>query len=158
MVAVMLAGSSSMAQHGGGGYKGNNHGSRGELFWGLLGIGVAAAIVSTIERPRVYVQDPVYQMPQVVQQPIVVQQQPQAVYVQQPQAVYQSTPVFQQVIQQPAQVAQYQPVTILVSIQNSNGSYTPVTLHHSGAHWVGPYGEHYRTVPSVRQLRPMYGR
>jgi len=128
--------------------------SRGELIFGLLGIGVAAAIVSTIEGPPVYVQQPVvvYQEPPVVQRPIVVQQQPQVVYVQTPQVVQQPVPA-----QQPVQVVPPQPASVTIRIQNSNGSYTPVTLHPVGTQWVGPKGEYYDVMPSVGQLRPVYG-
>lgn len=141
---------------------------RGDLVFGLLGLGVAAAIVSTMDRPTTYVQQPVvYQAPPVVyvQQPPVVQQ-PQIIYqaapvVQQPQVVYQAAPVVQQppeVVQQPVQSEPTPPVTVTVNIQNSNGSFTPVTLRQVGAFWVGPRGEYYRGVPTVGQLRPLYGR
>ncbi|MEI6563002.1 MAG: hypothetical protein WCO42_01700 [bacterium] len=154
VVAVTLAGSVSMAQyrgdyHGGrdgGGhydrgrsYYGHNDGGRhygyyrsasGDLIFGLLGIGVLAAVVSSIERPA-----PVY-----VQESVVVRQTPQVIYV-----------------QQPVQVEIPRPMTMTVNIQNSNGSFTPVTLRQSGSQWVGPKGEYYDNMPSVGQLRPVYG-
>jgi hypothetical protein len=120
------------------------------LIFGLVGIGLAAAIVSTMERPTVYVQP----APVVYMQPApVVYETPRVVYVQpQPRVVQQIT-----VVEQPVQVAPPQPMTITISLQNSNGSFTPVTLRQVGAQWVGPKGEYYDGVPSVGQLRPMYG-
>jgi hypothetical protein len=44
-----------------------------------------------------------------------------------------------------------------VSIKNSNGSTTPVTLHKQGTDWVGPKGEHYDHLPTEAELRPIYG-
>ena len=149
LVAVTLAGSvSGMAQsrgdyHGGGrSDRGGWHGDHsywdggrhygyyrnpaGELVFGLLGLGMLAAVVSAADRP-------VY-----VQQPVVVRESPQVVYVQQPVVVQ-------------------QPVSITVNIQNSNGSFTPVILRQAGAQWVGPKGEYYDAMPSVGQLRPVYG-
>jgi len=149
MVAVMLTGSVCVAEphrgdyHGGrGDYRGYYDGGRhygyyrngaGELVFGLLGLGVAAAIVSSMNHPAMYVEQPaqvLYQVPQVVEQPIVVQQ-------------VQNEPP--------------QPATMTINIQNSNGSFTPVTLRQIGAQWVGPKGEYYNAVPSVGQLRPVYG-
>jgi len=169
-VAVMLAGSVGMAQyHGGGHYDsgrsyhydggrsyhydgsrhyGYYHNSRGEWVFGVLGLGLLTAAVMA--------DHPVY-----VQQPVVVQQSPQVVYVQQPAVVQQPAPVvyMQQpaVIQQQIQVVSPQPVTTTINIQNSNGSFTPVTLRAVGGNWVGPKGEYYDTMPSVGQLRPVYG-
>ena len=149
VVAIALAGSVSMAQDRGdyrGGGRGDHgywDGSRhygyyrnpaGELVFGLVGLGLLAAVVASTDHP-VYVQPPV-----------VVRETPQVVYVQQPAPVY---------VQQPVVVQQ--PVTITVSIQNSNGSFTPVILRQAGAQWVGPKGEYYDAVPSVGQLRPIYG-
>ena len=144
-VAIMLAGSSSMAQyrgdyHGGrgdygrsyhGSYDGGRHcgyyrNGHGDWVFGLLGLGIAAAVVSTLDRPAVYVQ------------------QPQAVVYQTPQVVY-------------VQPAPPQPTMMTISLQNSNGSFTPVTIHQVGAQWVGPRGEYYDGMPSVGQLRPAYG-
>lgn len=136
----------------GGRHYGYYRDSRGELVFGLLGLGVLAAVVaSSADRP-------VY-----VQQPVVVRESPQVVYVQQPtpqpQVVYVQPPQVQQpiVVQQTAQYEPPQPMTVTVSIQNSNGSFTPITLRQVGAQWVGPKGEYYNAVPSVGQLRPVYG-
>jgi hypothetical protein len=153
LVAVTLAGSAAMAgdhgrgrgdyrgNHGDGGrsYRGHYDGGRhcgyyrnprGELVFGLLGLGILAAVVSSAERP-VYVQST----------PVVVQQ-PQVVYVQRPMVV---------------QVEPPPPATVTINIQNSNGSFTPVTLHPVGSQWVGPRGEYYDALPSIGQLRPVYG-
>ena len=158
LVAVTLAGSAALAgDHGRGdfrGYRGDGgrsfHGyhdggrhygyhrnARGEWVFGLIGLGVLAAVVSSAERP-VYVQPtPVYVQPT----PVVVQQPP-VVYVQPPVVV---------------QVEPPRPAMVTVNIQNSNGSFTPVTLHPVGSQWVGPRGEYYDAMPSVGQLRPVYG-
>ena len=48
-------------------------------------------------------------------------------------------------------------VTATVTIKNSNGSTTPVTLHREGSDWVGPKGEHYDHMPTEAELRPIYG-
>lgn len=47
--------------------------------------------------------------------------------------------------------------TIVVNVPNNNGSYTPVTLHRSGGGYVGPRGEYYITMPTVDQLKAVYG-
>jgi len=115
--------------HDGGRHYGYYHNPRGELVFGLLGIGVAAAVISSMNRTEtVVVQRPVYVQPD----------PPRVVYVQQPVVVE-------------------QPLTVTVNVQNSNGSFTPVTLRQIGAQWVGPRGEYYDAVPSVGQLRPAYG-
>jgi hypothetical protein len=166
MVSVVLAGSAALAEphrsdyhgdryrghdrggrsyHGyedGGRHYGYSRDSRGNIIFGLVGIGLAAAIVSTIERPTVYVQP----APVVYETPRVVYVQPQ------PRVIQQIT-----VVEQPVQVAPPQPITVTINLQNSNGSFTPVTLRQVGAQWVGPKGEYYNGVPSVGQLRPMYG-
>ena len=148
LVAITLAGSTCMADSyhggrdhydGGRGYHGYSDGGRhygyyrnprGELIFGLLGIGVAAAVISSMSRPEtVVVQQPVYVQPE----------PPRVVYVQQPQVVVQ------------------EPVSITINVQNSNGSFTPVTLRQAGSQWVGPRGEYYEVMPSVGQLRPAYG-
>lgn len=151
IVATALAGSVCVADphHGGGRYDGGrsyhghgddgrHHGyyrnSRGELVFGLLGIGVAAAVIASMSRPE----------PVVVQQPVYVEPPPQVVYVQQPQ-----------VIQQPVVVQQ--PVTATILVRNSNGTATPVTLRQVGAYWVGPRGEYYDGFPTTRDLYPLYG-
>ncbi len=58
---------------------------------------------------------------------------------------------------QQIQCAQQQANTAVVNITNSNGSITPVTLRRSGNVWVGPRGEQYMSMPTVDQLRPIYG-
>ena len=47
--------------------------------------------------------------------------------------------------------------TMVVNITNSNGSITPVILRRSGNMWIGPKGEQYMSVPTVEQLKPVYG-
>ena len=47
--------------------------------------------------------------------------------------------------------------TTVISVPNSNGSSTPVVLHHSGSQWVGPRGEVYGNLPTMDQLKPVYG-
>lgn len=175
LLAVTLAGSVTMAgdrgrsrcndrdDHGGSGrsyhgyydsgrHYGYSRNSHGELVFGLLGIGMAAAIISTINHPTVYVEPP----PVVVQQPRVVYVERPPVVVEQPRIVYVENP---QVIQQPVvvQVDPPKPETVTINIQNSNGSFTPVILHPAGSQWVGPRGEYYDSLPTVKQLRPVYG-
>ncbi len=58
---------------------------------------------------------------------------------------------------QQIQYAQQQANTAVVNITNSNGSITPVTLRRSGNVWVGPRGEQYMSMPTVEQLKPIYG-
>ncbi len=58
---------------------------------------------------------------------------------------------------QQLQAVQQQANTAVVNITNSNGSITPVTLQRSGNVWVGPRGEQYMSMPTVDQLRPIYG-
>lgn len=166
LLAVTLAGSVTMAgDHGR--YSGHNrydrgrsyHGhydsgrhygysrnSRGELVVGLLGIGMAAAIISTIHRPTVCVEP----APVVVRQSRVVYVEQAPVVVEQPRVVYVEKP-------QVVQVDPPKPETVTINIQNSNGSFTPVTLHPVGSQWVGPRGEYYDSLPTVGQLRPVYG-
>jgi hypothetical protein len=122
-------GRSCHGYYDGGRHYGYYHNPRGELVFGLLGIGVAAAVISSMNRSEtVVVQRPVYVQPD----------PPRVVYVQQPVVVE-------------------QPSTVTVNVQNSNGSFTPVTLRQIGERWVGPRGEYYDAVPSVGQLRPTYG-
>jgi len=152
-LVVALAGSVSMADdhdwgrversyhgyHDSGRHYGYYRNPRGELVFGLLGIGIAAAVIASVSHPE----------PVVVQQPVYVQPEPQrVVYVQRPQ-----------VIQQPVvvQVEQPQPVTVAINIQNSNGSLSPVVLRQVRSQWVGPKGEYYDSMPTVGQLRPVYG-
>jgi hypothetical protein len=47
--------------------------------------------------------------------------------------------------------------TAVVNITNSNGSITPVILRRSGNMWIGPKGEQYMSMPTVEQLKPVYG-
>ena len=47
--------------------------------------------------------------------------------------------------------------TMVVNITNSNGSITPVILRRSGTMWIGPKGEQYMAIPTVEQLKPVYG-
>ena len=47
--------------------------------------------------------------------------------------------------------------TFTVNITNSNGSVTPVVLRRQGNVWVGPRGEQYPAIPTVEQLKPVYG-
>jgi len=58
---------------------------------------------------------------------------------------------------QQLQAVQQQANTAVVNITNSNGSITPVTLRRSGNVWVGPRGEQYMSMPTVEQLKPIYG-
>ncbi len=55
------------------------------------------------------------------------------------------------------QQAQMDANTVIVNVQNSNGSLTPVRLVRQGNVWVGPRGETYTTLPTEDQLRPVYG-
>jgi hypothetical protein len=113
----------------GGRQYGYSRNPRTELVFGLAGIGIAAAVISSMSRAEtVVVSQPVYVQPE----------PPRVVYVEQPR-----------VIQQPALVT--------INIQNSNGSFSPVTLRPVGSQWVGPRGEYYDVLPTVGQLRQMYG-
>jgi hypothetical protein len=151
VVALVLAGSVSMAddhrwgrrnyhgdRDGGRSYHGYSDGGRhygyyrnprGDLVFGLLGVGIAAAVISSMSRAETVV----------VPQPVYVQPDP-------PRVVYVQQPV---VVQQPAMVT--------INIQNSNGSFSPVTLRSVGSQWVGPKGEYYDAMPTVGQLRQVYG-
>ncbi len=129
-------GRSYHGHYNGGRHYGYYHNPRGELVFGLLGLGLIAAVASSAER-TVYVESA----------PVVVQQPP-VVYVQQPAVVQQPVVV---------QVEQPQRAMVTINIQNSNGSMTPVTLHAIGSQWVGPRGEYYDAMPTVGQLRPVYG-
>jgi hypothetical protein len=93
-------------------------------------MGLIASAVACAERP-------VYVRPA----PVVVRA-PQVVYIQQPAVI---------------QVEPPQPAMVTINIQNSNGSYTPVTLRPAGSQWVGPRGEYYDSMPTVGQLRQVYG-
>jgi outer membrane lipoprotein SlyB len=45
----------------------------------------------------------------------------------------------------------------IVNVRNSNGSIVQVRLRRCGAGWLGTRGEYYPTLPSSKQLRPVYG-
>ncbi len=65
-----------------------------------------------------------------------------------------SRPVYYQPVQMiPAPVSD----TVVINIPNENGSYTPVTLRRVGGVYVGPRGEQYLNLPTVEQLKPVYG-
>jgi len=46
---------------------------------------------------------------------------------------------------------------VIVEIHNSNGSITPVELKKKGCTYIGPKGEHYKQLPTEKQLAPVYG-
>ncbi len=46
---------------------------------------------------------------------------------------------------------------IVVEINNSNGSITPVELKKKGRIYISPKGEHYKQLPTEEQLAPVYG-
>ncbi len=64
-----------------------------------------------------------------------------------PRRVYQTQQVVQVI----------QDDTVIVNVPNDNGSYTPVTLRRSGGGYIGPRGEYYITMPTVEQLKAVYG-
>ena len=47
--------------------------------------------------------------------------------------------------------------TVVINVQNSNGSYTPVTLRRAGNQYIGPRGEYYSALPTEAQLKVAYG-
>jgi hypothetical protein len=47
--------------------------------------------------------------------------------------------------------------TVVINVQNSNGSYTPVTLRRAGNQYIGPRGEYYSALPTEKQLKVAYG-
>ena len=53
--------------------------------------------------------------------------------------------------------ARAQANTVIINVNNSNGSITPVTLTRQGNIYVGPKGEQYTTLPTEEQLRKVYG-
>ena len=59
--------------------------------------------------------------------------------------------------QQEIQTVRDEANTTVVNITNSNGSVTPVIMRRSGNMWVGPKGEQYMSMPTVEQLKPVYG-
>lgn len=109
----------------------------GRLAVGLFGLAAVTAIASSAHPSEtVYVQrQMVYAPPPPV---VVVREQPV-------------------VVQQAAACEPPQPFSMTINVQNSNGSMTPVTLRQIGVQWVGPRGEYYDNLPSVGQLRPVYG-
>lgn len=69
------------------------------------------------------------------------------------------------VVAQPAPVVVAQPPSMVetqdsvtVNVPNDNGGYTAVVLKKSGDGFVGPQGEYYAQLPSVDQLKVMYGK
>lgn len=52
---------------------------------------------------------------------------------------------------------QAQANTVIINVNNSNGSITPVTLTRQGNLYVGPKGEQYTSLPTEEQLRKVYG-
>jgi len=168
VLVVALAASVSMAQsrggghyggghysggHYGGGHYGYYHSGSGDLIFGLLGLSIFAAALA--DQPM-YVEQPV---------PLVYQAPPQMVYVEQPWAVYHPPPPALPppvMVQPPVQVmasppSPAAPVVVTVNVTNSNGSYMPVPLRQEGPLWVGPRGEYYNQMPTMDQLRPVYG-
>jgi hypothetical protein len=70
-------------------------------------------------------------------------------------------PPQQVIVEQPAQAVPsttYSGDTATVNVPNENGSYTAVVLKRSGNGFVGPQGEYYDQVPTVYQLKAMYGK
>ncbi|MBF0479147.1 MAG: hypothetical protein HQL26_06655 [Candidatus Omnitrophica bacterium] len=47
---------------------------------------------------------------------------------------------------------------LTINIPNSRGGYTAVNIKRSGSGFIGPQGEYYPNMPSVEQLRALYGR
>ena len=47
--------------------------------------------------------------------------------------------------------------SVVINVQNSNGSYTPVTLRRAGNQYIGPRGEYYSALPTEKQLKVAYG-
>ena len=72
--------------------------------------------------------------------------------------VYRQPVYYQSVYYQPVQVIPA-PVsdTVVINILNDNGSYTPVSLRRVGGVYVGPRGEQYLNLPTIDQLKPVYG-
>ena len=55
------------------------------------------------------------------------------------------------------QSVQEQALTTIITVNNSNGSTTPVVIRRSGNQYIGPRGEYYNALPTTDQLRPVYG-
>jgi len=47
--------------------------------------------------------------------------------------------------------------TLVINVQNSNGSFTPITIRRVGNQYVGPRGEYYNAIPTQQQLKTVYG-
>ena len=47
--------------------------------------------------------------------------------------------------------------TVVINVPNDNGSYTPVTLRQEDGTYIGPRGERYLSMPTVEQLKAVYG-
>lgn len=182
VVAVMLAGSIAMADPRGGmgDYRGgyscygnrpsyssyhgrydrDRHGSyyrsdHGNLAIGLFGLAALTAVACAVSPPeRVYVERRVVYSPSPV---VYVQQSPQVVYQTVPAQVEYVRQQSSVIVQQSASYEPPQPATMTINVQNSNGSMTPVTLRQVGVQWVGPKGEYYDNLPTIGQLRPIYG-
>jgi hypothetical protein len=45
----------------------------------------------------------------------------------------------------------------IIQVHNSNGSITPIEIEKKGNTFIGPKGEHYESLPSEEQLKPVYG-
>lgn len=43
--------------------------------------------------------------------------------------------------------------TVIINVNNSNGSFTPVALRRVGNQWQGPRGEFYNFLPTMDQLK-----
>lgn len=56
-----------------------------------------------------------------------------------------------------AQAAQDAANTVIINVQNTNGSITPVVLRRNGNIYIGPRGEQYTALPTEEQLRKIYG-
>jgi hypothetical protein len=46
---------------------------------------------------------------------------------------------------------------VVFQIRNDNGSETRVVFKKKGSTYIGPEGEHYNRLPTVEQLKPIYG-
>jgi hypothetical protein len=45
----------------------------------------------------------------------------------------------------------------VIQVHNSNGSITPIEIEKKGNTFIGPKGEHYESLPTEEQLKPVYG-
>jgi hypothetical protein len=48
--------------------------------------------------------------------------------------------------------------TIIIRVPNDNGSHILITLKNGKDAFIGPSGERYSILPSIKQLQTMYGR